>query len=140
MELDTVESGQILYLGSFLISMAYKPIVNLLNSTDLMGDPYEHDKIDCQEVLDYCEARFRVTLQAYCSSTKQDQSWMTRTLFRELVCEFCEKLRQYLMFLLIPGILFFIYWSGSGDRSISQHPDHYPDTRVRIVSESDGPE
>jgi len=70
--------------------MAYEPIVNLLNTSDLITDPYEDDKINCQEVIDYCEARFRVALQSFCSSTNQDQIWMTRTLFRELVCIFLK--------------------------------------------------
>jgi hypothetical protein len=66
--------------------MAYKPITNLLNAYDLLADPYENDKINCQEVVDYCEARFRVALQAmFTSTTEDDQAWMTRILFRELV-------------------------------------------------------
>jgi len=66
--------------------MAYKPITNLLNAYDLLADPYENDKINCQEVVDYCEARFRVILQAmFTSTTEDDQAWMTRILFRELV-------------------------------------------------------
>jgi len=65
--------------------MANKPVTNLFNPYDLLVDPYEDDKINCQEVVDYCEARFRVALQALFSSTKEDQSWMTRILFRELV-------------------------------------------------------
>ncbi len=66
--------------------MAYKPITNLLNAYDLLADPYENDKINCQEVVDYCEARFRVILQAmFTSTTEDDQTWMTRILFRELV-------------------------------------------------------
>ena len=66
--------------------MAYKPITNLLNTYDLLADPYEDDKIDCQEVIDYCEAHFRVVLQAMFGSIEEDQAWMTRVLFRELVC------------------------------------------------------
>ena len=62
--------------------MAYKPITNLLNAYDLLADPYENNKINCQEVVDYCEARFRVALQAmFTSMTEDDQAWMTRILF-----------------------------------------------------------
>jgi hypothetical protein len=74
----------------FFISMAYKPVVNLLNTSDLVADPYKNDKINCQEVIDYCEARFRVALQSFCNSTEHDQAWMTRILFRELVCMLFE--------------------------------------------------
>ena len=66
--------------------MAYKPITNLLNAYDLLANPYENDKINCQEVVDYCEARFCVALQAmFTSMTEDDQAWMTRILFQELV-------------------------------------------------------
>jgi len=65
--------------------MAHTPITNLLNIFDLLADPYEDDKIDCQEVIDYCEARFRVVLQALSWSAEHDKAWMTRILFRELV-------------------------------------------------------
>ena len=74
----------------FFISMAYKPVVNLLNTSDLVADPYKNDKINCQEVIDYCEAWFHVALQSFCSSTEHDQAWMTRILFRELVCMLFE--------------------------------------------------
>ncbi len=61
--------------------MAYKPITNLLNAYDLLADPY-----DCQEVVDYCEAWFHVALQAmFTLTTEDDQAWLTRILFRELV-------------------------------------------------------
>jgi len=71
--------------------MAYRPVINLLNTSDLVADPYKNDKISCQEVIDYCEAWFHVALQSFGSSTKHDQAWMTRTLFRELVCILFEK-------------------------------------------------
>lgn len=51
----------------------HKPIANLLSIFDLLADPYEDDKIDCQEVIDYSESRFRVILQTMFSSTAQDQ-------------------------------------------------------------------
>lgn len=65
--------------------MANKPVVNLFNSYDLLADPYEEDKLDCQEVIDYCEARFRVALQAMSNSAQDDQVWMSGILLRELV-------------------------------------------------------
>jgi len=61
------------------------PISNLFNMYDLQEDPYEEDKINCQEVIDYCETRFRVALQAMLKASDEDQIWMTKILFRELV-------------------------------------------------------
>ena len=40
------------------------PIINLFNAYDLQADLYEADKINYQEVVDYCKAQFRVVLQA----------------------------------------------------------------------------
>lgn len=65
--------------------MSANPITNLFNAYDLQTNPYEADKINCQEVVDYCETRFRVALQAMLNSTKEDNVWMTKALFRELV-------------------------------------------------------
>ena len=68
--------------------MSVMPIINLFNAYDLQSDPYEADKINCQEVVDYCEARFRVALQAMVDVIEEDKIWMTKTLFRELECCF----------------------------------------------------
>lgn len=65
--------------------MSHNKITNLLNAYDLQADPYEADKINCQEVVDYCEARFRVALQRMTNATDEDNTWMTFVLFRELV-------------------------------------------------------
>jgi hypothetical protein len=65
--------------------MASVQITNLLNSFHLDSDPNEADKVNSQEVVDYCEARFRVILQSVLNSTADQQSWMIKTLFRELV-------------------------------------------------------
>jgi len=59
-----------------------------LNSYDLLSDLYEADKINCQEVFDYCKARFRVVLQVMVEVVEEDKIWMTRTLFRKLECCF----------------------------------------------------
>ena len=65
--------------------MSVMPIINLFNAYDLQADPYETDKINCQEVVDYCEARFRVVLQAMIDVIEEDKIWMSKVLFRELV-------------------------------------------------------
>ena len=65
--------------------MSHNNITHLFNAYDLQGNPYEADKIKCQEVVDYCEARFRVALQRMVTVVDEDLGWMTMTLFRELV-------------------------------------------------------
>lgn len=64
--------------------MSYKPIP-LFNAFDLQPDPYEAALIDVQEVVYYCEARFRAALRALLDTTEENQDWKMRILFRELV-------------------------------------------------------
>jgi hypothetical protein len=61
------------------------PITNLFNAYDLQVNPYDEDKIRSQEVVNYCEARFRVALQTMMGRSGEDQKWMSRILFREMV-------------------------------------------------------
>lgn len=71
------------------------PIINLFNPSSLLINPYEDDKIQSQEVVNYCEARFRVALQAMMKRSEDDQIWMYKVLFRELVAIFfCNKSLQ----------------------------------------------
>lgn len=65
--------------------MPFKPITNLFNPYDLLTDPDADKKISYQEVVDYCEARFRVVLQNMMSRAATDHEWMLKFLFRELV-------------------------------------------------------
>ena len=60
---------------------------NLLNTFHLNADPNENDKINSQEVVDYCEARFRVILQSFQKATHDERQGMIKILFRELVFE-----------------------------------------------------
>ena len=76
-------SRYILFLSDLSFTMISQ-ITSLLNTFHLDCDPNEDDKINSQDVVDYCEARFRVILQAILMSPDQ-QMWMTKTLFRELV-------------------------------------------------------
>jgi hypothetical protein len=64
--------------------MSYNAI-DLFNAYDLQPNPYVAGAIDVQEVVKYCEARFRAALQAMLIATEEDQAWMFKTLFRELV-------------------------------------------------------
>jgi hypothetical protein len=61
------------------------PITNLFNAYDLQVDPLEEDKFQCQDVVSYFEARFRVALQAIMKRSEHDQEWMYELLFQELV-------------------------------------------------------
>ncbi len=65
--------------------MTYIPITHLFNAYDLQLNPLEEDKIRSQEVVNYCEARFRVALQAMMKRSEQDQRWMFKILYREMV-------------------------------------------------------
>ena len=61
------------------------PITNLFNAYDLQHNPLEEDKIRSQEVVNYCEARFRVALQEIMKRSEKDQKWMFKILYREMV-------------------------------------------------------
>ena len=65
--------------------MDHFPITNLFNAYDLQLNPFEKDKIHSQEVVNYFEDRFRVALQALMERCEDDQQWMYKVLFRELV-------------------------------------------------------
>lgn len=85
---DRIISAKSLYVGLGFCTcstMSHKNITYLCNAYDLQADPYEDDKINCQEVVNYCEARFRVALQSMIHAIDADLAWMTMTLFRELV-------------------------------------------------------
>ncbi len=68
--------------------MTHIPITNLFNAYDLQINPLDEDKIKSQEVVNYCEARFRVALQAMMGRSVKDQKWMYRILFQEMVFVF----------------------------------------------------
>jgi len=65
--------------------MTHILITNLFNVYNLQVNPYDEDKIRSQEVVNYCEARFRVALQTIMKRSEQDQKWMYRALFQEMV-------------------------------------------------------
>jgi hypothetical protein len=65
--------------------MTRLPITNLFNAYDLQVNPLDEDKIRSQEVVNYCEARFRVALQEMMKRSEQDQHWMSTILYREMV-------------------------------------------------------
>lgn len=65
--------------------MTHIPITHLFNAYDLQVNPLEEDRNRSQEVVNYCEARFRVALQAMMKRSEQDQRWMFKILYREMV-------------------------------------------------------
>jgi hypothetical protein len=79
--------NQFLSASGFITSsiMSQSKITHLFNAYDLQADQYQADKINFQEVVDYCEARFRAALQAMTTITDECLHWMTVALFRELV-------------------------------------------------------
>ena len=68
-----------------VLVQSHSNITHLFNAYDLQAESDEADKINCQEVVDYCEARFRVALRQMMKASDEDLIWMTLTLFRELV-------------------------------------------------------
>ena len=64
--------------------MACKDI-SLFNIYDLNPEPSDPDDIDVQEVVNYCEGRFRSILRTMFGSIEEDQVRMCTVLFRELV-------------------------------------------------------
>lgn len=83
---SSAQMSEYIYLLSDLeLPMASPQITNLLNTFHLDSDPNEDDKINSQEVVDYCETRFRVILQSIMASTPDHQTWMMKILFKELV-------------------------------------------------------
>jgi hypothetical protein len=67
------------------MTMTNIPIVDLFNAYDLQVNPFDEDKIRSQEVVNYCEARFRVALQAMMKRSEKDQKWMYKVLLQEMV-------------------------------------------------------
>ena len=65
--------------------MSHLPITDLFNAYDLQINPGDSDKIRSQEVVAYFEARFRVILQTLPKRCEEDQKWMYKVLFHELV-------------------------------------------------------
>jgi len=65
--------------------MSRIPITDLFDAYDLQVNPLEEDKIGSQEVVNYCEARFRVALQAMMRRSDNDQKWMYKILYKEMV-------------------------------------------------------
>ena len=65
--------------------MTHIPITQLFNAYDLQVNPLEEDKIRSQEVVNYCEARFRVALQTMMWRSEKDKRWMFKFLYQEMV-------------------------------------------------------
>jgi hypothetical protein len=66
--------------------MIHIPITHLFNAYDLQVNPLEEDRIRSQEVVYYFEGRFRVALQAIMRKSEQEQIWMFKVLYTEMVC------------------------------------------------------
>ncbi len=60
--------------------------IRIFNPFDLCPPPYSEDKWMVQEVIFYCESRFRCALQAMTRTAEDNLRWMQRCLRSELVC------------------------------------------------------
>lgn len=83
--MTSVIIGSAIILSFLSSAMSRVPITNLFDAYDLQVNPYDEDKIRAQQVVHYFEARFRVALQEIMRRSDDDQEWMYRFLFRELV-------------------------------------------------------
>ena len=71
------------------------PITNLFNAYDLQVNPLDEDQMRLQEVVNYCEGRFRVALQAMMRRSEKDQIWMYRLLYMEMVSHIPSMICEY---------------------------------------------
>ena len=89
---DVIISQSITSVGSgnttFASTMTRVPITNLFNAYDLQVNALDEDKISSQDVVNYCEARFRVALQEMMRRSERDQKWMYKFLIKEMVLFF----------------------------------------------------
>ena len=106
----------------FSSTMTRIPITELFNAYDLQVNPLEEDKIRSQEVVNYCEARFRVALQAMIGRSDKDQKWMYKILYQEMV--FVINYTHLHDYHTVLGVMFLSHRCGSGNRPTSQHFSH----------------
>ena len=66
--------------------MIHIPITNLFNAYNLQINPFDEEKIGLQDVVNYCEARFQVVLQAMLKRSQKNQKNMYKLLWEEMVC------------------------------------------------------
>lgn len=103
------------------------PITHLFNAYDLQVNPIDEDKIRSQDVVNYCEARFRVVLKAMMKRSDKDQKWMYSILYREMVLLIaCHSFVNLLLICIVSGVMFLLHRGGSCDRPTSSHPGHCP--------------
>ena len=134
-----------MYMCSFIRSentlststMLHVPITNLFNAYDLQPNPYEKDRISSQEVVNYCEARFRVALQEIMKRSDADQEWMLKVLYQELVL-LLNNINAEPNLIVVLGMLFFLCWCGCCSRLPCHHSSSYPVARPGHVPDRHG--
>ena len=108
------------------------PIINLFNAYDLQVNPLDEDKIRSQDVVNYCEARFRATLQEMMRRSEKDQIWIYKLLFQEMVF-ITAYFTAFPLTLRVIGIVFLLHRCGSSDRPTTEYSDHCQVTWPRHV-------
>ena len=116
-----------------ILTMIHIPITNLFNVYDLQINPFDEEKIGLQDVVNYCEARFRVALQAIMKRSEKDQKHMYKLLWGEMVCVCFIQAFRWTLMLLLSGIMFHLHWCGGCDQPTTQDPSHCQVTRARHV-------
>ena len=105
--------------------MSRIPITNLFNAYDLQVNPLDEDKISSQQVVNYCEARFRVALQAMMRRSEKDQKWMYQILFQEMVF-LITWLFDSLLISFVLAVMLFLHRCGCCDRPATSHSSDHP--------------
>ena len=59
--------------------------ISLFNAYDLQSPPYSINVLPTEEVILYCEARFRRALHAVLAAEDDNRNWMLNILNKELV-------------------------------------------------------
>lgn len=105
--------------------MSRIPITNLFNAYDLQVNPLDEDKISSQQLVNYCEARFRVALQAMMQRSEKDQKWMYQILFQEMVF-LITWLFDSLLISFFLAVMLLLHWCGGCNRPTSSYTGHHP--------------
>ena len=105
--------------------MSRIPIENLFNAYDLQVNPLDEDKISSQQVVYYCEARFRVALQAMMKRSEKDQKWMYQILFQEMVF-LITWLFDSLLISCVVAVMLLLHRCGCCNRPTTSYSGHRP--------------
>lgn len=59
--------------------------IGLFDAFDILSNPYEINSPPIQEIIIYCETRFRAALPYIADADPSSKDWMLNVLYREVV-------------------------------------------------------